>query len=125
MVVATSDPLPPSQTGCVTATTPLLVADTISAAQSLASYCAKLGPVTEWTKLSWVHNRSRVYMCNYNWWRWDSCGYDEIWAAWLAIQERCGLATGGWIFYPEWDRTKIGGKTIGFDDKANKWCSNL
>ncbi|KAK3984684.1 hypothetical protein QBC44DRAFT_374928 [Cladorrhinum sp. PSN332] len=120
-----SRPLPPSLTACVTTTAPLLVSDTISAAQSLASYCAELGPVTEWTKLSWVTNHSRVYICNYNFWQWDSCRYDEIFAAWVTIQRQCGLASGGWIYYPEDDRTRVGGKTIGFDDEGSKWCTNL
>ncbi|KAK4228647.1 hypothetical protein QBC38DRAFT_148004 [Podospora fimiseda] len=120
-----SRPLPPSITACAATRAAIHVSDTISAAQSLASYCGELGPVTEYTKLSWVTGNSRVYICNYNFWQWDSCRYDEIFSAWVTIQKQCGLTAAGWIYYPEDDKTRVGGKTIGFDDKDADWCDNL
>ncbi|KAK4466791.1 hypothetical protein QBC42DRAFT_318840 [Cladorrhinum samala] len=110
---------------CVNTPHPLVVSDTIAAAQQLADWCGRLGPVTENSKISWVRNDSRAYICNYNWWHWDSCRWDEIFGAWVDIQKSCGLGSGGWMFYPEDDGDRIGGKTIGFDYKKNNFCSNL
>ncbi|KAK4183559.1 hypothetical protein QBC35DRAFT_456167 [Podospora australis] len=95
---------PPDSIGCSPSKDPLYVADAISAAQSLSWYIDHYGPVTQFTKVSWTKFDARA---------------DEIIAAWVAMQNQCGLGVGGYVFNASVQMT------IGFQRIEEDWCSNL
>ncbi|KAK3938568.1 hypothetical protein QBC46DRAFT_440197 [Diplogelasinospora grovesii] len=110
-----STPLTP-QIGCTNAVNTTAAQE---AAQYLGKYCRDKGPVTQTTKVSWAIGDVRAYVCNYSWDSSQPCTYDELEAAWTAIQNQCGQGMGGWWFEPDWN------KAYGFDLVSVGWCTSI
>ncbi|KAK0744399.1 hypothetical protein B0T21DRAFT_344614 [Apiosordaria backusii] len=91
----------------------------ITAARNLTDYCAAFGDVTPWTKMSWVYNDTRAYICDSDQQRPQSCLWDQIYDAWIDIGVRCGFGRAGYTYEEQYE------KTWGFDVVGAKWCDTI
>ncbi|KAK4677470.1 hypothetical protein QC764_0071160 [Podospora pseudoanserina] len=89
----------------------------IVAARSLIGYCR--GIVTPWTKMSWVYNNTRAYICDSDQRRPQGCLWDQVYDAWVDIGVNCGFGRAGFTYEQQYE------KTWGFDDVNAKWCGTI
>ncbi|KAK4201146.1 hypothetical protein QBC40DRAFT_264388 [Triangularia verruculosa] len=91
----------------------------IQAARYLTDYCAAEGDVTPWTKMSWVFNNTRAYLCDSDQQRPQGCVWDQIYDAWVDIGVQCGFGRAGYTYEEQYE------KTWGFDVVEAKWCGTI